>query len=103
PDKEDPELPEHVKKFVAMTNTRSIMAIVMKDARQRTAFGLMLESEKHGFFEASEGPPKTLENADSVALSLWVADKAAKALIACRTFRSIPFARFLVWMRNARL
>jgi len=103
PDKEDPDVPASVTKFIAATNTRSILAIVMYDARDRKAFGIMLESENEGHFQPSEGVVKGLENADSVSLSLWVAEKAGKALLASRTHQSIPFSSMLIRMQNARL
>jgi hypothetical protein len=100
---EDPGQAPSVKKLIATSNTRSLMTIVMHDPQGRRAFGLMLESEREGFFAPQAGPRKGLENADPVSLSIWLSEKAGKALVASRSHQSIPFSRVLIWARESRL
>ena len=100
----DPNLDPHVKKLIEVSNTRSVLAIVMNDPGGRKAFGIMLESEREGFFTPSDdGQRKGLDSADPVSLSLWLADKAGKALIASRAHQSIPFSTALIKLHDARL
>ena len=60
----DPNLPPTIKRLVEITNTRSVLAIVVHDSGGRKAFGVMLESERDGYFTPQQGPRKGLENAD---------------------------------------
>ncbi len=102
-EEEDPSLDPSVKRMISASNTRSLLAVVKDDARGRPAFGLMFESEKAGHFTPPSGARKSLDNADAVSLSLWIAEKAGKALVASRTHQTIPFASMLIRLQGARL
>lgn len=99
----DPKLAPSIRRLAEITNTRSLLAIVMHDAAGRKAFGILLESERDGYFTPQEGPRKGLDSADPVALSLWLSEKACKALVASRSHQGIPFSTALTKLHDARL
>ena len=94
-----------MKTMIATSNTRSLLTIVVKDSRDRPAFGLMLESEKQGFFTAQAASElKGLEERRSrLAFTLAGGQGSARPRIASRTHQSIPFSSALLRLQSTSL